>query len=189
MFFKNHFEQMRSSFLRQFEADGHDHVYRKNMKGAPIRVSATERDAFAADFVRRVRYIGCGLVVATVLLCAVPVLIAPDMVDDMETLVLNLGIAGIIGLCLAAAYWAWTAPARALVRRPAVGLARSRSEMRRRAFAQITYGQLALCLPVATLLVLSNGIESWWTSVAGGLVIMAGVQAVRKWRFDRNRDH
>lgn len=188
MFFKRHREQMRSHFLDQFETDGHEYRFRKNMKGPPIRVSATERDAFAADFVRRVHYIGWILIVLTVLLCVIPVLVAPDMADGTQTVVVFGGIGGIVGLCLAVSYRAWTAPVRVLARRPALGPARSRAEMRHRALAQSTYGELALCLPFAALLVLSKGVDSWWAVFAGGLLIAASVQAVRKWRFDRNRD-
>lgn len=188
MFWKRDTERMRSLFLDQFEADGSDFLFRKNMKAPPIRVTTTERDAFAAEFVRRVRYIGLAFFVATAVLCVVPVLVAPNMTKGTQQTVIWIGIGILLTLTLGAGYWAWAAPARALVRRPVLGAARSKAEMRRRALAQITYGQLALCLPVAALLVLSKGIDSWWAFFAAGLLMAASVQAVRKWRFDRNRD-
>ncbi|KQN03707.1 hypothetical protein [Sphingomonas sp. Leaf25] len=188
MFFKRHLERMRSHFLDQFEAEGSDFLFRENMKGPPVRVTATERDAFAADFVRRVKYIIWALMVATALLCVIPVLIAPDMSKGTQKTVIGIGVGGILTLCLVSGYRAWTAPARALERRPVLGLPRSKAEIRRRAFSRMTYGQLALCLPLAALLVLPNGIGSWWTFVAGGLVAAGLVQALRKWRFERGRN-
>ncbi|KQN40664.1 hypothetical protein ASG37_02450 [Sphingomonas sp. Leaf407] len=189
MFFKRHLERMRSLFLDQFEVEGRDYLFRKNMKEPPIRVTAIERDAFAADFVRRVKHIVWALLVATVLLCVVPVLIAPDTDEGIQKTVIGIGVGGILTLCLGAGYLAWAAPARALERRLVMGLPRSKAEMRRRALEEMTYGQLVLGLIGAALILISKGMDSWWTIFAGGLVVTALVQAIRKWRFDRSRDN
>ncbi len=188
MFFKRHLERMRSHFLDQFEAEGSDFLFRKNMKGPPVRVTATERDAFAADFVRRVKYIIWALMVATALLCVVPVLVAPDMAKGTEQTVIWIGIVGILTLCFAAGHRAWTAPARALERRAVLGLPRSKAEMRRRALEQMSYGQLAFGMLCVALLAVPYDIASWRTIFGGALLLVILVQAVRKWRFERHRD-
>jgi hypothetical protein len=55
MFGDRHFDRVHQLFAEQFEPDGADFLYRKNMKSAPIRVSVAERDAFVAAFRRACR--------------------------------------------------------------------------------------------------------------------------------------
>ncbi len=50
------FDRVRQMFADQFEPDAQGFVYRKSMKGAPIRVSAVERDRYIATFNRYTRY-------------------------------------------------------------------------------------------------------------------------------------
>ena len=50
MFNNLHFDRVRQLFADQFEPEGTGFLYRKSIKGAPIRVTAVERDRFVAAF-------------------------------------------------------------------------------------------------------------------------------------------
>ncbi|MEP9401036.1 hypothetical protein [Sphingomonas sp. VNH70] len=188
MFFKRHLERMRSLFLDQFEADEGSVVFRKSMTGPPIRVSAAERDAFAAAFVNRVKRLMWALMVATLLLCVVPVLAMPDATNDERNVIVAVGLSAILTACLGSGYWAWTAPARALARRPVAGPARTKREVRERALAQVTYGQLALALLVAAIVAVSDGFSLWRGLLGGVVAVGAMIQAIRKLRLERSGD-
>jgi hypothetical protein len=87
---------------------------------------------------------------------------------------------------------AFDAPVRALRGRGNDGEARSPEENRRIGFAKLTYGQLAATAGFAVVLLLkldrhSDLFSGWnlaWVIMAAGLVILAAVQAFRKWRFE-----
>jgi hypothetical protein len=53
---KDHWAQSRQLFEDQFESSGENYLYRHSMKGAPIHVTAEERQRFIDDYARRLRY-------------------------------------------------------------------------------------------------------------------------------------
>lgn len=159
MFNNSHLDRVRQMFADQFEPDGADFLYRKNMKGAPIKVSASERDSFVSSFNRRLRYVMWGAVPATLVLIGLLVAFAPDSNPDNPTsqALMYAGVGSIIAAYTWAYYWAWNSPARDLERRPTLGEARSKAEVRRIMFSRMTYGQLGIgALAVAAMLLKSR---------------------------------
>ncbi|MGY4398391.1 drug/metabolite transporter (DMT)-like permease [Sphingomonas sp. UYAg733] len=197
MFGNHHFDRVREIFSDQFEPDGADFVYRKSMKGAPIRVSAAERDTFLADFRRRLRYATWGIFPATLLLIGLLVVLVPDVDSPSSNLFIYGGIGVIIAVFMVGYYWAWNAPARELERRPTLGEARSRVEVRRVMLAKMTYGQLligigamaALLFKVSDKTDLFHGWGRLWLVFAVLIVLGILFQMFRKWRFDQQRDN
>nr|WP_314470455.1 hypothetical protein [uncultured Sphingomonas sp.] len=196
MFGNHHFDRVRELFADQFEPDGQDFIYRKSMKGAPIRVSQSERDVFLADFKRRLRYATWGILPAVLLLISALVVFVPDTDAPSSDLYIYLGVGIIIVFFMVPYYWAWNAPARELERRPTLGAARSRAEVRQVMLARMSYGQLAIGVGAMAALLfkvsedtdLFHGWGRLWLVFA--VVMVAGIafQAFRKWRFDRAND-
>jgi hypothetical protein len=62
------------------------------------------------------------------------------------------------------------------------------------ALAKVSYGQLAMAAVMGGIMgwnhaTRSDGLQGWsrlWLVLAGGLIVMAAVQAVRKWRYNRS---
>jgi hypothetical protein len=193
MFGNSHFERVHQLFADQFEPDGAGFLYRKSMKDAPIRVTEEERNDFVSVFKRRLRYGAWSLVPTTLLLIGLPVVLGLDIDSPSTQAAAYVGLALIMAPFLAIYYWAWKAPARQLERRPSVGEARSRAEVRELMFAKITYGQLALAVISALLLVWkvsaeNDVIHGWdvlWLVLAAALIFGVAVQAFRKWRHER----
>ena len=193
MFGNSHFARIRELFSDQFEPDGAGFLYRKGMKGAPIRVAEAERDAFVSTFNRRLRYAAWSIVPATLLLIGLFVVLVPDVDSTAAQVAVYVGIALILAPFLLVYYWAWNAPARVLERRPVAGEARTRDEVRRLMFAKMTYGQLGLAAAGGVLLVwkvsarhdVLHGWGALWLVFAGLLIVVAAIQACRKWLFER----
>jgi len=186
-----HFDRVHELFAEQFEPDGQDYLYRRSQKGAPIRVSAAERDAFLAAFRRHYARAFWGFLVAIILAIFGMVALMPEAGGPVfET------IAGFIvlpSIVLLGVYWLWAAPARALRQRQPVGFERSRDEMRAIKLAKITYANLAVGALAVPLLLLkvaekSDVLHGWgrlWLLLAGALTVLIAVQAFRKWRSER----
>lgn len=68
MFRDHNFDLVRRLLADQFEAESAHYLYKKNQKGAAIRVSGAERDVFITTFNRRLRFAMWGIVIATLLL-------------------------------------------------------------------------------------------------------------------------
>ena len=88
--------------------------------------------------------------------------------------------------------WVWASPARELAGRMPVAGARSPDEVRRLRFQRLKYGQLAaaafggLVIPFVGS---SHGdvFSGWnclWLAFGAALILIAAVQAFRKWRFE-----
>jgi hypothetical protein len=193
MFFDTRrYDQTFSLFDAQFEPDGADYLYRKSMKGAPIRVSAAERDAFVAAVRRIFPRMVWGFVAATVVGIVVLALLSIDRDGEASSLYIYGLVAALVcafgGLC----WWVWNAPARALDRRVAVGPERTRAEARRLALARMTWGQLAAGAGATAFgwwhLVADRDITTGWNRLwlIGG-VVLAGLlawRAVQKWQME-----
>jgi hypothetical protein len=78
MFGNAHLDRVRQAFADQFSDDGHNFIYRRYQKGAPVRVSRLERDEFVAVFNRRISYAMWSTFPATVGLILLLVWLIPD---------------------------------------------------------------------------------------------------------------
>jgi formate/nitrite transporter FocA (FNT family) len=182
-------------FADQFEADGNGFLYRKYSKGAPIQVSTEERDRYIARFNRFLKYWFWGIMAGTVILCAAAALytfkfnIEPS--DSSSWITISL----VFAISMIPYYWAWNIPARELRGRGAVGVARSRAEVRRRYLERPSYSQIAALLAVVLASLLNghfreNLLLGWnrlWLILGAFTFVMALVLAFRKYRFESQR--
>lgn len=194
MIFRNsHFERVRQMFADQCEPDGSHFLYRKNMKAAPIRINRIERDAFVSTFNRRLGYATWSIVPSALLLIGLLVAFAPDLDSPSGKLAGYIGVSLIIMPFFIGYYWAWTGPARELGRRPLAGEAYSREEARKRTLSKITYRQLALVPLFAGGMLwkvsaendVTQGWSRLWLLFTAALIVVAIVQAARKWHAER----
>lgn len=191
MFRNPHFDRLRQTFADQFAGDSHGFIYRKGQTGAPIRVSEIERDEFIAAFDKRIRYAMWSTIPTTAALILLLAWLIPDTDSPAADKAIWVGIGVILLPLMALFYRAWNAPARVLERRTPEGAALSKEQARALALSKITYGQLAIAAVVGAGLVWKMSAETdvfhgWgvvWLIFGGGLVALAGVQAIRKWRF------
>jgi hypothetical protein len=195
MFGNGSSDLVRQMFADQFEADGNDFLYRKFLKGAPIRVSASERDRYVATFNRHMKYLIWGILGVTVVVCTAPTLYAIQTGTNVWDAANYAGI-GLIGAAFMADYvWAWNFPARELRGRPTVGDARSRAQTRQLLLGRTTYGQIAAGAAIAVFLLARLGIHKdmlsgWnilWAVLAVFILAAAAILAFRKWRLGSAR--
>jgi len=119
--------------------------------------------------------------------------LAPDVRSLIGQMVIWVGIAAILMPFLAVCLWAWNAPSRELQDRTPEGDALTRDEAHALGFSKISYRQLAL-VPLLSLLMIwkistkFEVFQGWgliWVVVAAALTVFAGIQAIRKWRFEK----
>lgn len=193
MFANAHLDRVRQAFADQFSDDGHGFIYRKYQKGVPVRVSKLERDGFVAAFNQRTRYAMWSIVPATFGLILLLAWLTPETDNPVAQIAIWGGIAAILSPFLVLFYWAWGAPSRELASRTPEGPALTKEEARALAFSKISYGQLALAALMGVGLVwkkstkidVVHGSGLVWLVFGGALVLLAGVQAIRKWRFSQ----
>jgi hypothetical protein len=196
MTMNNSIQQMHENFEAQFEvgADGR-YLYRRNQKGEPIPVSADERERFIRQYKSRIRAIMGGMVAA--LLASVGLVIWWTVATNSELpdVLLYVGIGAIAIAAIALMYWVQAAPAREIGGRAPIGRERTKEEMRAIFFKKISYGQLAGAAALGAVLPFmqrsgTDVFHGWarlWLVFGGLFVLLAGVQGVRKWRFERKR--
>jgi uncharacterized integral membrane protein len=193
IFGNSHFNRLSEMFADQFEKDSQGVLYRKSMKEAPIRVTASERDALVTQFRKRMRLALWSIVVGTVLLLALLVVLLPNTDGEASNVATYAGLTAIVVPVLGVHRWAWNAPARKLDRRPTVGSERNRAEIRRLMLSRMTFGQLAFAVVASVLMAskISDKVDvfhGWgiiWLVFAGVVILGAGIQAVRKWTIER----
>jgi regulator of sirC expression with transglutaminase-like and TPR domain/MFS family permease len=186
-------DSLRKAFADQFEQDGTGFVYRRSQKGEAIRVSAEERRKFVDGFDRNVRrskwmiYLGLSLVLGGIL--------ALSLLENYE--VSQVATFAAFGLAMIPYFafnqWAWSAPARELAGRTPIAGELSSDEVRRLRFQRISYGQLAgvaaggVAIPFigGSHQDLFSGWNRLWLLLGSALVLLAAVQAFRKWRFEQ----
>ena len=190
MFNNGHLERVRQTFSEQFVSDGQRILYRKNLKAAPIEVSAQERDRFIEQFGRWLRWMTGGVFVATMLVIGAGAWFCASHEIDLSPPITVATIALLLGPFVATIQWAWNAPARRLADRPRVGQALSPEEARRAALARLTWGRLGLAAAM-TLVVLTRvdwradllgGWNLCWLALSAVLLCAIAIQAVRKLR-------
>lgn len=193
MFWNSHLERVRQTFAEQFEADGNELFYRKHGRGRSILVTEAERDSFVADFGRRLRYAIWAVAFLTISLVVLPIFFAPAArIASTQLIWLGTGFAVLASFLVTR--WAWNAPARELRSRISSAPARSRDEVRRIAFGKLTYGSLASAAigAISVPYVMSSRVDvlhGWgrlWLVVAGALILLVAVQALRKWNHERS---
>jgi hypothetical protein len=192
-FGKDAWAQARQLFADQFESDGENFIYRKSLKGPPIRVTSAERETYIDRFNRSLRYSSWGVGLGTLVVLASAVWMSVQSGSDPSDAYVYIGLGALVAVYLVYYFWAWGAPARELARRPALGDARSRAEVRRLMFLRLSYGKLATAAFGGIFLVFSisgrqdvfSGWGRLWLLFAGGLIPLAGIQAFRKWRFEK----
>lgn len=196
MFRKNDFAHIGRMFAGQFEPDGGNFLYRRGIKDAPIRVSVAERDEFVAAFTRRIRYCTWSAGLATLIWIGLAAWLTGDFDSTARDVAIWALFALMLALYLAGYFWAWYAPARELERRPREGPARSRDEVLQLTFSEMTYGQLGISALGALGFVLiglfrTDGFDEFdrpgmFCLIVGGLLVAGvGIQAFRKWRYER----
>lgn len=194
MFKSSNFDRVRQMFADQFSDDQAGLVYRKSQKGPAIRVSAIERDEFIAAFGRRIQYAAWAIFPATAALILLLVWLAPDADSDKSDAMIWIGIGAILVPFLAFFYWAWNAPSRALQCRTPQGAALTKDEARTLALSKISYGQLVLTAVMGAGLTwqmsvkadIFHGTGLIWLILGVGLVVLAVIQAIRKFWFSRS---
>jgi len=183
----------RQLFENQFEPRGDGYVYRKGLKGAPIPVTAEERQRFIEDYGRSSRYGYWGMIAAWIFLVSVLVSWSLETGSQLSNVALFVGIGitaiGFVGY----GYWTWGAPARLLARRTPIGHERSAGEFRRALLKKKSYSQILAPAAIAVLGCLKfaqkNQFAGWglfWLLLAAVLLGLFGFQLLQKWRYERN---
>ncbi len=154
MFGNQGFDRVRQMFAAQFEPDGNDFIYRKYSKGAPIRVSASERDRYIEVFSRGTKFRSWGIAGGTIFLILALTFYAMETNTDISRLAIFGGLGAMMAAYMASHYRAWNLPARELRDRSTIGEARSRAEMKRRLLAKLTYGEIASVAGTSVILLI-----------------------------------
>ncbi len=177
-------------FSDRFEAAGDGYIFRSNLTAPGYAVSAAERDQFVTDFARQFRWVTWGLaaLVIVVLLLGAAFFIASDR--DVPTVYTGGVVLGSVLLVFVVTRWIWNAPVRVLLGRAPVAPGRDKTEARREGLRRLTWQNLALVVGVAVLILFRgyqedpsfSGWHGLWLVGSGGLLLLAAVQAFRKWR-------
>ncbi|CAN5392226.1 hypothetical protein BH10PSE2_BH10PSE2_27330 [soil metagenome] len=191
MIHREQFERLRRAFADQFTPDRAGAFYRKGGKGPAIRVNATERDDFIADYDRHLRLLAWTTVGATVV--ASLAFGAFALGRGVPGWISYAGIAFGIALFVGAHQWIRDAPARALSYRIPNAPALSRLQQGQAVLAKLTYTRL-LWLVGVTLFAVFNAARAWdirhgwarlWIAFGVVMIALASIQAFRKWRMER----
>jgi hypothetical protein len=188
------FERIRQSFANRFERQGNHWIFRSKVSAAGLAVTDEERDRFLAQYMRRMKI---GIWVSTSATVAlVVVLFVLGEAFHLEALESTPALVAVIlvGLLpiIAGTRWAFREPDRVLRGRPVVEPARTTDEAKRIAFSRLSWPQIGgalLMFAVATLRLthgdLLHGWNRLWLALLIAMVLLVGVQAFRKWSFER----
>lgn len=191
--------QMRESFEAQFDNAGQDRfLYRRNQQGEQITVTAEERDRFVRQYMRRIWLIMGGMMAVLLLFAGALIWWTIASNSELSDVTLYVGIGAISLVSIALLYWVRGAPARELGGRTPVGRERSRDEMRAVFFRKTSYGTLvgagAFGAILPFMMALGRNpvdvLHGWgrlWLAFGAALMLLAAVQAFRKWRFESGR--
>lgn len=186
-------QRMRESFEAQFEVSGENrYLYRRNQKGEPIPVTSGERDRFIRQYVRRIWFILGSMMAVLVAFIGVVIWRAAVTNSEIPDIAIYVGIGAITVAAIGLMYWVRGAPARGLEGRSPVGRERTTEEVRAILFKKISYGQLAGVAVMGAILPftlrshpdLFHGWGRLWLVFGAAIVLVAAVQAFRKWRFE-----
>lgn len=185
------------NFESQFERDGMGgYLYRLEGRGKPIPVGAGERQRFVSQYASRIFLLWGAMMLAVVLFfyhfysgVMHSTTVLPSSVIFSDPL-LYAGLSAIVVPTLLLMRWLRRAPARALAGRAPVGPELTRDEARARVFGKMSYAQLALIALIGawSFEYIADGYwDRRWIFMPPLVVLVAAVQAFRKWRFERLR--
>jgi len=187
------YDRVRQLFADQFEEDGDGYLFRKNLKGPAVQVSADERDAFVATFNRSFTRLTWGLIAT--LTAFTGMLLAWVLRTNVEHVAapIYIGIGLMLTVFMLVSMKVWGAPERALAGRPAAAPELTKDEVKRLAMQRLTWGRLGSATATFTvaLVIVSlrfNLMAGWnrlWLALAGVALAALAYRAFRKWRFDR----
>jgi cytochrome c oxidase subunit IV len=190
--------RLQRSFADQFTPDGDAYLFRRGMRGAAVRVTARERDAFVADYAQisaRLRWsLMAGLIAAMILIVGLSVALKIDA-DSRLFSVITYGLiiaigAVFVGLQMRAYY----EPGRALDHRMTVSGALSRAETSRAMLKRTDWRQIVVLPLIGAGLIVTNWPHrhepgSWFWLAMGVIMVPLGIlAAVRKWRVAHSGD-
>lgn len=192
MIFRRNVDHLEEIFLRQFEQEGDRLHYRKNGRGAPISVSAEEKEEFRIQYRKASSRMIWGSVAGVVLSVAVGILIAPTFIDEGPGIIVIcvVMIGGIAVLSLRN----YTAPSRALERRTPVGDELSKDEWQTKHFSTTSWPLLGSIFLVSTAvcigLLTSSEFREWsdylWAFGSGMLSVLGARALWLKYRISRS---
>lgn len=184
---------MKASFEEQFEAAGENrYLYRKNQKGEALPVAAEEKERFVRQYVRRIWLIMGGMMAALGVFWGLLIWWTVSTSSDFQEKPSYVGTILIAAIAVVLMIWVRGAPARELQGRMSVGRERTRDEMLAIFFKKTSYGQLAMVAMAGVILPFMlttrfdvfHGWGRLWFASGGALILLAAVQAFRKWRFE-----
>jgi hypothetical protein len=184
-------------FADQFEPDGANYIYRRNKLAGGVRVTSAEHDAFLARFGRDQKWmmrIFAALSIPMLILSAMVNPAVSNVLGDRWTQIVALGAAFLLSaMCV----WiiviknrSWSAPARALAGRAAVGAIRTRAQLRHAKLRETSWRGLAglaiLFVACCYICVDKRDLGSiWsllWIAFGAGNLVYVGWLAIEKWR-------
>jgi hypothetical protein len=184
-------DRLLQLFADQFTADGADFLYRRNRRQSPIRVTAAERQAFIADFVRGFPRLFWALIL-TIVAGIIGLVVYETVFDGADQQCFTYGVMAVAFAVYMLAYQHyWNAPWRALRTRAVVGEGLSQSQVRAIALSKISWRSLgASVLGVTFLLItfeagndLTVGWNRLWLVAAAVMYALLTFQAYQKWRL------
>ena len=186
-------DSVRQTFADQFDQDGTNFVYRRSQKGDALRVSAEERRKFIEEFDRNVRRTKWIIYAGLTVVFGGTIGISLLRGFELSQAAIFIGIGVVMIPYFVYFRWAWAAPARELAGRTPVAGERSPDEVRRLRFRRMTYGQLAVSAVGGLVFPfigsrhgdIFSGWNRLWLLFGGAIVLLAAVQAFRKWRFEQ----
>lgn len=193
--FSRHMEPFRETFVDQFQQDGDAYLFRKALRGAAIRVTAAERDAFIADFDKSLRRSTRIFVLAIVAITLVAIggAVALELAEPWMTIAITAPFIVALATFVTVIIRSYGAPARSLAHRVAIAPPLTRSDARKMALDQLRwshFASFAALFAVATWQIhinwdITRGWGRIWLVLAAVMAIGIAVQAYRKWRHDR----
>lgn len=183
------FGYLRQSFASQFEPEGDGFIYRPSLRSPGYRVTAAERDAMTAAFLRSAPWVvAVGVLAPIVLIPGAYALYAAGGARPPEPVVVAIVTAS-VAINVAGAWWLWRAPFQRLRGRAPAAPALSGAEARRRAFAQMGWSRVAVPMFIGLLLArgavsggLSPGLSRIYLAAAVAALAIGLWIAVNKWR-------
>jgi hypothetical protein len=184
--------RMRRRFETQFEArDDGGYFYRRNWKGAGIPVTPEERETFVTQYVYRLYLIlGAMVVAVSMLLGGLILRTGKGTAAQVPPFEIFGGMVAISLVATGLFQWVYLSPARQLKGRSPVGRELTRDEVRAIAFRRISYAQIAVIALIGGLATTRHQ-PTWgpgghgWPFLGGFMVLVAVVQAFRKWHFEQ----
>jgi len=184
---------IKKTFSDQFEQQGDHLLFRKNLKAAPIEVTAAERDFLVQQFDRHVLWLCILTAALTVLVIVAGAVFAIQAKVGFSQPAAFLCVALILAPVMVVGVWAWNAPDRLIAGRLSVGPARSPEAMKRLGMARLTWPRLGGVALLGLFLLLRvdwhknlaaiSNLE--WLLMSAFLVGVSLVQSVRKLLYEQ----